>query len=226
MLAQSEEFKKSASSLLDEFTSKGPFASNIKPVDALAEIERYRQQMEALRETEATLRRGLNIFKIDQPPSKDIAKLESEMEQLQIIWEMTRDWDDLWETWKSGKFVNLVTKDMEETSNDMYRKLHRMGRELKDRNWEILEVSRNRIDQFRRTMPLVNDLRQDAMRPRHWDQIQAETGRTFEATSDEFTLEKIIEWLDSWPVRRGEPHRPTQTASNVTAFPSTRFRTN
>ena len=39
-------------------------------------------------------------------------------------------------------------------------------------------------------------------------------------------LEKIIEWLDSWPVRRGEPHRPTQTASNVTAFPSTRFRSN
>ena len=131
MLAQSEEFKKSANTLLDEFTVKGPFASNIKPVDALAEIERYRQQMEALRETEATLKRGLGIFKIDQPPSKDIAKLEAEMEQLQTIWEMTRDWDDLWEEWKSGKFVNLITKDMEETSNDMYRKLHRMGRELK-----------------------------------------------------------------------------------------------
>ncbi len=39
-------------------------------------------------------------------------------------------------------------------------------------------------------------------------------------------LEKIIEWLDSWPVRRGESRRPAQAPSNVTAFPASRFRSN
>ena len=43
-------------------------------------------------------------------------------------------------------------------------------------------------------MPLITDLKNNAIRPRHWDQIQAETGRSFDNTSDEFTLERIIEW--------------------------------
>ena len=63
-----------------------------------------------------------------------------------------------------------------------------------DKNWEILETSKNKVDQFRRTMPLISDLKNKAMRPRHWEQIQAETGRSFDSASDEFTLERIIEW--------------------------------
>ena len=41
-----------------------------------------------------------------------------------------------------------------------------------DRNWEVLETSKNKVDQFRRTMPLISDLKNQAMRPRHWEQIQ------------------------------------------------------
>ena len=43
---------------------------------------------------------------------------------------------------------------------------------MKDKNWEILEVSRSRVDQFRRTVPLITDLKNPAMRQRHWDQVQ------------------------------------------------------
>ncbi len=43
---------------------------------------------------------------------------------------------------------------------------------FQEKNWEILETSKNKVDQFRRTMPLINDLKNHAMRPRHWTQIQ------------------------------------------------------
>ena len=76
LLQQAEEFKKQAADLLREFENNGPFTSNIKTDDALANIEAVRAQMEALKEQEQTIRRGLNIFKIDQPPSKDIGTLE------------------------------------------------------------------------------------------------------------------------------------------------------
>ena len=65
---------------------------------------------------------------------------------------------------------------------------------FQDKNWEILETSRSKVDQFRRTMPLINDLKNEAMRPRHWDQIQGDMSRSFDSKADDFTLEKIIEW--------------------------------
>ena len=76
LLGQSEEFKKQVHNLMDEFSQKGPFTSNILTGEALGNIEGIRAQMEALKKQEADIRRGLNIFKIEQPPSKEIGSLE------------------------------------------------------------------------------------------------------------------------------------------------------
>ena len=61
---------------MDEFATKGPFTSNIPTTEALENINNIRAQMEALKKQEQEIRKGLNIFKIDQPPSKEIANLE------------------------------------------------------------------------------------------------------------------------------------------------------
>lgn len=53
---------------------------------------------------------------------------------------------------------------------NMYRFLKKYH--FQDKNWEIVETSKAKVDQFKRTMPLITDLKNKAMRPRHWDQIQ------------------------------------------------------
>jgi len=62
--------------LLEEFHAKGPFGSHITCAKAFEIIANIKQQLAQLKEDEATLRRGLAIFKIDLPPSKDITKVE------------------------------------------------------------------------------------------------------------------------------------------------------
>ena len=76
LLAQSEEFKKQVGSLMDDFHIKGPFASSHSSDHALQNINNNRQQLNTLKEQEQQLRRGLGIFKIEQPTSKEIAQLE------------------------------------------------------------------------------------------------------------------------------------------------------
>ena len=39
-----------------------------------------------------------------------------ELEQIETIWTLTKDWEEHWADWKSGKFTDLQTKDMEELS--------------------------------------------------------------------------------------------------------------
>lgn len=51
---------------------------------------------------------------------------------------------------------------------------------LQDKNWEICDIIKGRIDQFKRTMPLVQDLKNPAMRDRHWAQIKTEVQKSFE----------------------------------------------
>jgi hypothetical protein len=44
----------------------------------------------------------------------------------------------------------------------------------KEKNWEVIDVTKSKVDRFKRTMPLVNDLHNSAMRGRHWEQIKVD----------------------------------------------------
>ena len=51
---------------------------------------------------------------------------------------------------------------------------------LQDKNWDICDSIKSRIEQFKRTMPLIQDLKNPAMRDRHWAQIKSEVQKPFD----------------------------------------------
>jgi len=48
---------------------------------------------------------------------------------------LTREWEQLWAEWKVGLFDDLVTTDMEMTAQGLYKKLNKLSRELKVRDF-------------------------------------------------------------------------------------------
>uniref|UniRef100_A0A8B9XJL0 Dynein axonemal heavy chain 2 n=1 Tax=Bos mutus grunniens TaxID=30521 RepID=A0A8B9XJL0_BOSMU len=193
LIHSADDFKKKAHNLLEEFEGKGPFTSNVGHQAALEQIAHVRAMLNAMREEENLLRANLGIFKIEQPASKDLQNLEKELDALQQVWEITRDWEENWNQWKVGRFLTLQTEAMETMAHGLFRRLTRLAKEYKDRNWEIIETTRSKIEQFKRTMPLISDLRNPALRERHWDQVRDEVQREFDQESESFTLEQIVE---------------------------------
>lgn len=76
LMNASEELKQEAAKAVEEFTTKGPFTSDKSPKEALASIAEFRAMLNALKEQEETIRKGLGMFKIDQPLSKDLQFME------------------------------------------------------------------------------------------------------------------------------------------------------
>nr|XP_034361929.1 LOW QUALITY PROTEIN: dynein heavy chain 2, axonemal [Arvicanthis niloticus] len=192
LIHAADDFKRKAHNLLEDFELKGPFTSNVGHTAALDQIAQVRAMLMAMREEENNLRSNLGIFKIEQPVSKDLQNLEKELDALQQVWEITRDWEESWNQWKMGCFLTLQTEAMESTAHGLFRRLTRLAKEYKDRNWEIIETTRSKIEQFKRTMPLISDLRNPALRERHWDQVKEEVQREFDQESESFTLEQIV----------------------------------
>lgn len=56
------------------------------------------------------------------------------------------------------------------------RNFNRLSRQLKEKGWDIIDTTRVKVDNFRRTLPLINDLKNPCMRERHWDRIKALVG--------------------------------------------------
>ncbi|KAK5609612.1 Dynein heavy chain 2, axonemal [Crenichthys baileyi] len=187
-----EELKNKVDATVQEFSIKGPFQSTLRSDLALRQIEEHRVQLEALKQEQNDIFSGLAFFRITQPPCKMIWTMEKDMDQLQQVWEISQEWDENWSNWRSVHLTKLQTQSMESTTQDMFRKLHVLQRDLKNKDWEIVHFSKMKIEQFKQIIPVITDLRNPAMRDRHWRQICEELERSFDHTSADLTLEKII----------------------------------
>jgi len=43
---------------------------------------------------------------------------------------------------------------------------------LRDKKWEVIETTRNNIDEFRCLLPVIDHLKNPAMKARHWDEVR------------------------------------------------------
>lgn len=53
------------------------------------------------------------------------------MDHLQQVWEIMRDWNAKWDGWKVGHFATLQTENMEGTTQETFKKIQKLQRELK-----------------------------------------------------------------------------------------------
>ena len=81
--------------------------------------------------------------------------------------------------------------DMDERAVEFQEKIKTFEKEV--RQWGVFDFLKNKIDQFRAAMPLISDLRDEAMRERHWKELKFEVKEEFDEESPEFTLEKIFD---------------------------------
>lgn len=80
---------------------------------------------------------------------------------------------------------------METAAVGVGKRITKLGREVK--HWPVWSSIKDTVDAFKKTMPLVIDLRNPALRPRHWDQLMEQVGRRFDPFSDEFTLDSVVQ---------------------------------
>ena len=50
---------------------------------------------------------GMDIFGIPQPPYKELAHIEQELELLSKMWGVVAEWESVYDGWKTGHFKEL-----------------------------------------------------------------------------------------------------------------------
>ncbi|CEG44893.1 flagellar inner arm dynein 1 heavy chain beta [Plasmopara halstedii] len=150
----------------------------------------FQKKMESARSRQDTLRKGLKIFNIEEFKNDGFVQTEKDLELLQQIWTLTDEWEVVWASWKNTVFYNIEVDTMESTAAQFYKKVLKYRKEMTD--WHVWSSLKNNIEQFRHTLPLIQDLKSPALRARHWAQLKDEMGKTFDTESASFTLERVF----------------------------------
>eukprot|EP00951_Prasinocladus_malaysianus_P047617 scaffold651247_cov41-Prasinocladus_malaysianus.AAC.1 len=77
----------------------------------------------------------MDIFGIPQPPYKELAANEKELETLSAIWTVVKDWEESYSGWKDGKFKEIQVEEMETAAVGVGKRITKLGREIK--HWPV-----------------------------------------------------------------------------------------
>ena len=193
LMQATEDLAKSVANMRADFLEHGPFASDTLPTRALELCQKYRGEIASIHDRSVALKSGLKVFEMSDAPFSDVIDTEKDLGNLEQLWTIARDWQDLYNDWKVLRFENIQTEQMEQTAQTQLKKLVRLARDVKDKDWEFVDLYKKRIEQFRRIMPLIVDLKNPAMRPRHWKSLSAEIDRDINPTASELTLGQMMD---------------------------------
>lgn len=109
-----EDFKKDCIDLKNNFRQNAPTQydkdNKAKAEDNARSFEKladYKNQTNYLRNREEDLKFGLDIFDLEQGTYPEIALVEKEIDYLNEMWQIKRNWDTKWETLKEVQFKAL-----------------------------------------------------------------------------------------------------------------------
>ena len=191
-------FQGSVGALKSEAKRDLPFDGKCSVEEATQLLSDWHDRVGTVRDRERELAPGIKVFELPYSTPQELLDVERDLEQLDTIWGVFREWQEAWLQWKTGRFSALHPDDLASAAASFKTRVTKM-REMN--KWGVWAQLDKRIRDFLTTMPLVEALGSDAMRPRHWAALKEELNRTrartepaidFDENSSDFTLDTIL----------------------------------
>mmetsp|Transcript_14483 Transcript_14483/g.50911 ORF Transcript_14483/g.50911 Transcript_14483/m.50911 type:complete len:4419 (-) Transcript_14483:356-13612(-) len=178
-----------------DFSKQAPYKAEGHTCEsAFGVLQNYKNMMEAKRKGEADFAPKLELFGIDSANYKELEWVDQEMEKLNTLWEVRQAWEHEKDTVLQAKFRTLVTDDLDEMAMQVQGKIRKLvGKDKGVGMWPAFQDLKADLDVFRNMIPLIQNLRQESMRERHFNVIIKEVNQHFDPKSDSFTLQQVVD---------------------------------
>uniref|UniRef100_I3N0B0 Dynein axonemal heavy chain 10 n=1 Tax=Ictidomys tridecemlineatus TaxID=43179 RepID=I3N0B0_ICTTR len=119
----------------------------------------------------------------------ELLKVQKEMNGLRMIYDLYEGLKVAKEEWSQTLWVNLNVQVLQEGIDGFFRSLRKLPRHI--RTLTVAFHLEAKMKAFKESVPLLLDLKHEALRDRHWKELMEKTGVFFEMT-ETFTLENMF----------------------------------
>eukprot|EP00899_Mesostigma_viride_P020786 jgi/Mesvir1/28709/Mv19680-RA.1 len=131
------------------------------------------------------------LFGMTVDDFSNLVLTEKECRSRYDVWEAVRSWGQKTVRWREGPLQGLNVAQVSEELAHYKKEAYRMGKANKDD--QVVFRLKDGIDNFNVVMPLLEELANEALKPRHWEEIFREVNRTYDADAP-FSLEDLLAW--------------------------------
>jgi dynein heavy chain len=184
------QFKQSIQLFKEDFTTSGPGIAGIQMDAGIILLESSKRTLEDLMKEREQLVRAEKLFGLSITSYQELFEIEGQIRDLELIYSLYTDVKNSVQSWSktlwSNLDISLLGKGIELFSN----RLKKFPKELKQ--LPPFNLVSEKIFTFRDSIPLFADLKNEALRERHWRKLMDIANTSFDMNPEIFTLQKLF----------------------------------
>jgi dynein heavy chain len=197
-----KSFVTAVSSFRTEFESQGPTAPGpdggpIAPMEAVDRLKKYENLFADYKRKWETYGGGEDLFGLPKTEYPELVKTEKELQHLSRIYSLYVAVINTINGYNDVLWVDIVEQidTMGDTVGSFQGQMKKLPLALRtgEGTKDAYEELRQTVEDFLEVLPLLQMLSNEAMRPRHWADIQEVCGVTFKMDAESFRLSDLME---------------------------------
>ncbi|KNC55308.1 dynein heavy chain [Thecamonas trahens ATCC 50062] len=143
-----------------------------QPVAVIEELNDVEASLNAAKSKAETFSGWQSLFEVESPHAYDSLTDAMDVYTMRrTIWSELHAWNDNVASWRSAVFRTVDTNEVKAAVQTSYAKAFKMAHKLPDD--PVVALWKSSVEEFKLHLPLILDLGNPALKPRHWRKIFA-----------------------------------------------------
>ncbi|XP_060075174.1 dynein axonemal heavy chain 6-like [Ylistrum balloti] len=153
-------------------------------------LSRLLTQMDDLQKRAFTYKSYQKNFKVEVTKFDALEEAHAELKLKELLWTAIDDWDKLLLDWTTVPFETLDPEAMNATTMKYAKSVMQLEKGLPPN--QVVPVLKEKVEEMRERLPVITDLRNPTLKPRHWEMIENILDHKF-TPEDPLTFGKLTE---------------------------------
>ncbi|XP_027024931.2 dynein axonemal heavy chain 10 isoform X2 [Tachysurus fulvidraco] len=189
-MEQVEQYKQEVSVFAESFNMHGPGAVGDNLEKGLMNMAAYEEELAKIEAIRQGLGNAEKLFDIPITNYPELLSVQQEMRGLRLIYKIYEEQKTAKAEWSQTLWVNLNIQLLQEGVEGFIKDLRKLPKDV--RALPVAFYLEGHLKEFKDSLPLLLDLKNEALRDRHWKELMVRTGTSFEMNPDTFTLENMF----------------------------------
>lgn len=183
------KFLKRSEELKERFIADGPDTQDCTLEEGVKLMKAFHEDLEQMEKDRTVIALCEKLFNLQPTSFTPMYWVQEEMEKLDRTYGIYTEHTENVAQWSGMLWTELQVSTLSEGVADSLKKLKGLPKLLK--GMPTFTKVENNINGFKDSVPLLQSLKNDALRERHWKLLMSETGVTF-VMDKQFTLAKLF----------------------------------
>ena len=190
--ADAEAFTNEVTAFRAAFKSQAPFSYDLGIEDCYAAIDLWFGKIAEIEQQADSLRDREHLFDVKVHPWKELTTCQQELLALKLVWDHAALVEYIFSDWKATPWAKVDCDGCYSHAKRLQAQFLALEKRIKScGSWGVFQGVTSSLADMLVTLPLVQDLRDEAMRERHWKKLMRICGKTF-VLDDKFCLNDLL----------------------------------